>query len=51
MTIKILPQAGDKWRDTCLSLQLVEEMLQDMGESGKRLLNEYLPKAKQREDS
>jgi transcriptional regulator with XRE-family HTH domain len=106
MTVQILPQVGDKWRDTCLNLpimklgkplkisdlirelrqqlalsqekfaaelgvslrtvnrwengstvpsqmalKLIEEMLQKMGEAGKRLLNEYLLKAEQREDS
>ncbi|WP_347242240.1 helix-turn-helix domain-containing protein [Nostoc sp. FACHB-892] len=106
MAIEILPQAGDKWRDTCLTLpimelekslkisdlirelrqhldlsqekfaaklgvsmrtvnrwengstvpsqmalKLIEEMLQKMGEPGKRLLNEYLLKTEQREDS
>ncbi|MEH1895691.1 MULTISPECIES: helix-turn-helix domain-containing protein [unclassified Nostoc] len=106
MTVQILPQVGDKWRDTCLNLpimelgkllkisdlirelrqqldlsqekfaaklgvslrtvnrwengstvpsqmalKLIEEMLQKMGEPGKRLANEYLPKAEQREDS
>ncbi|MCC5600166.1 MULTISPECIES: DNA-binding transcriptional regulator [Nostoc] len=34
-----------------MALKLIEEMLQKMGEPGKRLLNEYLLKAKQREDS
>ncbi|MEH1832315.1 MAG: helix-turn-helix domain-containing protein [Nostoc sp.] len=106
MTVQILSQAGDKWRDICptlpimelekplkisdlirelrqqldlsqekfaanlgvslrtvnrwengstvpsqMALKLIEEMLQKMGEPGKRLLNEYLPKAKQRQDS
>lgn len=106
MTVQILPQAGGKWRDTCLTLptmelgkpvkisdlirelrqrldlsqekfaaklgvslrtinrwesgstvpsqmalKLIEEMLEKMGESGKRLVNEYLPKPEQREDS
>ncbi|MEH2310426.1 MAG: helix-turn-helix domain-containing protein [Nostoc sp.] len=105
MTVQILPQVQDKWRDNCLNLlimelgkllkisdfirelrqqlnlsqekfaaklgvslrtvnrwengstvpsqmalKLIEEMLQKMGESGKRLLNEYLLIA-QREDS
>jgi putative transcriptional regulator len=34
-----------------MALKLIEEMLQKMGEPGKRLLNEYLLRAKQREDS
>ncbi|MFN6465545.1 MAG: helix-turn-helix domain-containing protein [Nostoc sp. DedVER02] len=34
-----------------MALKLIEEMLQNMGEPGKRLLNEYLLKAEQREDS
>ncbi|MDF5735477.1 MULTISPECIES: helix-turn-helix domain-containing protein [unclassified Nostoc] len=34
-----------------MALKLIEKMLENMGEPGKRLLNEYLPKAKQREDS
>jgi len=34
-----------------MALKLIEEMLQKMGEPGKRLLNEYLLKAKHREDS
>ncbi len=106
MTVEILPQAGDKWRDACLTLRimkrgkslkisdlirelrqqldlsqekfaaklgvslrtvnrwengstvpsqmalkLIEEMLQKMGEPGKRLLNEYLLKAEQQEHS
>ncbi len=34
-----------------MALKLIEEMLQKMGEPGKRLLNEYLLKAEQREDS
>ncbi|MEH2122312.1 helix-turn-helix domain-containing protein [Nostoc sp.] len=34
-----------------MALKLIEEMLQKMGESGKRLLNEYLLIAEQREDS
>ena len=106
MTVQILPQVRDKWRDNCLNLlimelrkllkisdfirelrqqlnlsqekfaaklgvslrtvnrwengstvpsqmglKLIEEMLQKMGESGKRLLNEYLLIAEQREDS
>lgn len=106
MIVQILPQVGDKWRDTCptlpimelekalkisglirelrqqldlsqekfaanlgvslrtvnrwengstvpsqMALKLIEEMLQKMGEPGKRLLNEYLPKAEQRQDS
>ncbi|MEH1863793.1 MAG: helix-turn-helix transcriptional regulator [Nostoc sp.] len=34
-----------------MALKLIEEMLQKMGEPGKRLLNEYLPKAKRWEDS
>ncbi len=106
MVVKILPKAGVKWRDTCLTLpfmelgkslkisdlirelrqhlalsqekfaaklgvslrtvnrwengstvpsqmalKLIEEMLQKMGEPGKRLLNEYLLKAEQQEDS
>nr|WP_298904054.1 helix-turn-helix domain-containing protein [uncultured Nostoc sp.] len=34
-----------------MGLKLIEEMLQKMGESGKRLLNEYLLIAEQREDS
>ncbi|QKQ77081.1 DNA-binding transcriptional regulator [Nostoc sp. TCL240-02] len=34
-----------------MALKLIEEMLQKMGESGKRLLNEYLLKAEQWEDS
>ncbi|MEH2149469.1 helix-turn-helix domain-containing protein [Nostoc sp.] len=105
MIVEILPQAGDKWRDTCLTLptmklrkplkisdlirelrqqlalsqekfaaklgvslrtvnrwengstvpsqmalKLIEEMLEKMGEP-KRLVNEYLPKAEQGEDS
>ncbi|MEH1932488.1 MAG: helix-turn-helix transcriptional regulator [Nostoc sp.] len=105
MTVQILPEAGDKWRDTCpnlpimevgkplkisdlirelrqqldlsqekfaaklgvslrtvnrwengstvpsqMALKLIEEMLQKMGKSGKRLVNEYLPKPEQRED-
>ncbi|MEH2300390.1 helix-turn-helix domain-containing protein [Nostoc sp.] len=106
MTVQILPQVRDKWRDNCpnlpimelekllkisdlirelrqqlnlsqekfaaklgvslrtvnrwengstvpsqMGLKLIEEMLQKMGESGKRLLNEYLLIAEQREDS
>ncbi|MEH2246511.1 helix-turn-helix domain-containing protein [Nostoc sp.] len=106
MTVQILSEAGDKWRDTCptlpimelekllkisdlirelrqqldlsqekfaaklgvslrtvnrwengstvpsqMALKLIEEMLQKMGKPGKRLLNEYLPKAEQRQDS
>ncbi|MEH2141460.1 helix-turn-helix domain-containing protein [Nostoc sp.] len=106
MTVQILPQVRDKWRDNCLNLpimelgkllkisdfirelrqqlnlsqekfaaklgvslrtvnrwengstvpsqmglKLIEEMLQKMGESGKRLLNECLLIAEQREDS
>ncbi|MEH1854639.1 MAG: helix-turn-helix transcriptional regulator [Nostoc sp.] len=106
MILEILPQAGDKWRDTCptlptmelgkrvkisdlirelrqqldlsqekfaaklgvslrtvnrwengstvpspMALKLIEEMLEKMGEVGKRLINEYLPKPEQREDS
>ncbi|MEH2152840.1 helix-turn-helix domain-containing protein [Nostoc sp.] len=105
MIVEILPQAGDKWRDTCLTLptmklrkplkisdlirelrqqlalsqekfaaklgvslrtvnrwengstvpsqmalKLIEEMLEKMGEP-KRLVNEYLSKAEQGEDS
>ncbi|WP_339379261.1 helix-turn-helix domain-containing protein [aff. Roholtiella sp. LEGE 12411] len=101
-----LPQAGDKWRDTCLilptmelrkplkisdlirelrqqldlsqekfaaklgvslrtvnrwengntvpspmALKLIEEMLQNMGEPGKKLLRQYLPQVEQGEDS
>ncbi|AUB35699.1 DNA-binding transcriptional regulator YiaG, XRE-type HTH domain [Nostoc flagelliforme CCNUN1] len=34
-----------------MALKLIEEMLHKMGEPGKRLLNEYLLKAEQREDS
>ena len=34
-----------------MALKLIEEMLQKMGEPGKKLLNEYLLKAKQRENS
>ncbi|MCC5656141.1 helix-turn-helix domain-containing protein [Nostoc sp. XA010] len=34
-----------------MALKLIEEMLQKMGQPGKRLLNEYLLKAEQREDS
>lgn len=34
-----------------MALKLIEEMLQKMGEPGKRLLNEYLLKTEQREDS
>ena len=34
-----------------MALKLIEEMLQKMGEPGKRLLNEYLLKPEQREDS
>ncbi|WP_375510080.1 helix-turn-helix domain-containing protein [uncultured Nostoc sp.] len=34
-----------------MALKLIEEMLQKMGEPGKRLLNEYLLKAEQRQDS
>ncbi|MEH2081116.1 MAG: helix-turn-helix transcriptional regulator [Nostoc sp.] len=34
-----------------MALKLIEEMLEKMGEAGKRLVNEYLPKSKQREDS
>ncbi|MEH2433677.1 MAG: helix-turn-helix domain-containing protein [Nostoc sp.] len=34
-----------------MALKLIEEMLQKMGEPGKRLLKEYLLKAEQREDS
>ncbi|MGF2035457.1 MAG: helix-turn-helix domain-containing protein [Nostoc sp. CmiVER01] len=34
-----------------MALKLIQEMLQKMGEPGKRLLTEYLLKAKQREDS
>ncbi|WP_366932269.1 hypothetical protein [Nostoc sp. NMS8] len=33
-----------------MALKLIEEMLEKMGEP-KRLINEYLPKAEQREDS
>ncbi|MEH2194539.1 MAG: helix-turn-helix domain-containing protein [Nostoc sp.] len=106
MILQILPKVGAKWRDTCLTLlimelgkplkisdlirelrqqldlsqekfaaklgvslrtvnrwengstvpsqmalKLIEEMLQKMGEPGKRLLNEYLLKAEQWEDS
>jgi putative transcriptional regulator len=104
--MQILPEAGAKWRDTCLTLptmelgkalkisdlirelrqkidlsqekfaaklgvllrtinrwengsrvpsqmalKLIEKMLQNMGEPGKRLVNEYLSKSEQREDS
>ncbi|MBW4426711.1 MAG: helix-turn-helix domain-containing protein [Nostoc desertorum CM1-VF14] len=34
-----------------MALKLIQEMLQKMGEPGKRLLNEYLLKTEQREDS
>ena len=34
-----------------MALKLIEEMLEKMGEPGKKLLNEYLLKAEQREDS
>ncbi|MDZ8226105.1 helix-turn-helix domain-containing protein [Nostoc sp. ChiVER01] len=34
-----------------MALKLIQEMLQKMGEPGKRLLTEYLLKAEQREDS
>ncbi|WP_392532674.1 helix-turn-helix domain-containing protein [Nostoc sp. C117] len=34
-----------------MALKLIEEMLQKMGESGKRQLSEYLSKGEQREDS
>lgn len=34
-----------------MALKLIEEMLEKMGEPGKRLLSEYLSKARQREDS
>ncbi|MBN3905380.1 MAG: helix-turn-helix domain-containing protein [Nostoc sp. NMS1] len=34
-----------------MALKLIEEMLQKIGEPGKRLLNEYLLKVEQREDS
>ncbi|MBD2245506.1 helix-turn-helix transcriptional regulator [Nostoc sp. FACHB-888] len=34
-----------------MALKLIEEMLQKMGEPGKRLLNEYLLKTEQQEDS
>ncbi|MEH2254800.1 helix-turn-helix domain-containing protein [Nostoc sp.] len=34
-----------------MALKLIEEMLEKMGEAGKRLVNEYLPKSEQREDS
>ncbi|MEH2055605.1 MAG: helix-turn-helix transcriptional regulator [Nostoc sp.] len=33
-----------------MALKLIEEMLEKMGEPGKRLVNEYLPKPEQRED-
>jgi putative transcriptional regulator len=106
MIVQILPQAGDKRRDTCLTLssmelgktlkisdlirelrqqldlsqekfaaklgvslrtinrwengstvpsqmalKLIEEVLENMGEPGKRLVDEYLLKSEQREDS
>ncbi|MEH2327792.1 helix-turn-helix domain-containing protein [Nostoc sp.] len=34
-----------------MALKLIEEMLEKMGEAGKRLVNEYLPKSEQGEDS
>ncbi|MEH2211923.1 MULTISPECIES: helix-turn-helix domain-containing protein [unclassified Nostoc] len=34
-----------------MALKLIKEMLEKMGEAGKRLVNEYLPKSEQREDS
>lgn len=34
-----------------MALKLIEEMLEKMGEPGKRQLSEYLSKARQREDS
>ncbi|MEH2293911.1 helix-turn-helix domain-containing protein [Nostoc sp.] len=34
-----------------MALKLIEKMLHNLGQPGKRLLNEYLPKAEQREDS
>ncbi|MDZ8023671.1 MAG: helix-turn-helix domain-containing protein [Nostoc sp. SerVER01] len=34
-----------------MALKLIEEMLEKMGEPGKRLLSEYLSKAQQGEDS
>ncbi|MBN3879859.1 MAG: helix-turn-helix transcriptional regulator [Nostoc sp. JL23] len=34
-----------------MALKLIEEMLEKMGEADKRLVNEYLPKSEQREDS
>ncbi|MGF1934131.1 MAG: helix-turn-helix domain-containing protein [Nostoc sp. ChiQUE02] len=34
-----------------MALKLIEEMLEKMGEPGKRLVNEYLPKSEHREDS
>ncbi|MBN4003290.1 helix-turn-helix transcriptional regulator [Nostoc sp. LPT] len=34
-----------------MALKLIEEMLEKMGQAGKRLVNEYLPKSDQREDS
>ncbi|MEH1842891.1 MAG: helix-turn-helix domain-containing protein [Nostoc sp.] len=34
-----------------MALKLIEEMLQKIGEPGKKVLNEYLLKAKQRENS
>ncbi|MEH2381525.1 MAG: helix-turn-helix transcriptional regulator [Nostoc sp.] len=33
-----------------MALKLIEEMLHKMGKAGKKLVNEYLPKAEQRED-
>jgi putative transcriptional regulator len=54
--LRVSLQTINRWENgsrvpSQMELKLIKEMLKNMGEPGKRLVNEYLSKAEQREDS